>query len=60
MAVAPVLLDPEDARYPVDWFFDWVYHLHGHGRSVRSRTVAELLRPYLSERSARPGAGNDA
>ena len=45
--VAPVLLEPQDARYPIEWFFDWVYHLHGHGRSERSRTVAELLRPYL-------------
>jgi len=43
----PVLSTPASATYPVEDFYDWVYHLNRRGRTVRTERMIEELRPLL-------------
>ncbi len=45
---APILGTPEENTYPLEYFFDWVYHLTGEGREVRTAQVIERLRAALA------------
>jgi hypothetical protein len=41
----PLLSTPEDYVYPIDHFYDWVYHLNREGRQLRTAKVIEQIRP---------------
>ncbi|HEY2775880.1 MAG TPA: hypothetical protein VGK20_17695 [Candidatus Binatia bacterium] len=43
----PMLSTPEDYVYPLDYFYDWVYHLNRQGREIRTAEVIRQLRPAL-------------
>lgn len=45
-----VLIAPEQSTYPLNLFFDWVYHLNREGRERRAADLAELLRPLVATR----------
>jgi hypothetical protein len=36
---------PAASTYPVEYFYDWVYHLNRQGRTVRTERMIEDLRP---------------
>jgi len=44
----PVLARPADYAFPVDHFYDWVYHLNRHGREVRTDRVISDLETTIS------------
>ena len=42
------ILDPPSANvYPMELFFDWVYHLTGEGRARRTRDLVDKLSPLI-------------
>jgi hypothetical protein len=41
----PLLSTPEDHVYPLDHFYDWVYHLNREGRELRTEKVIEQIGP---------------
>jgi len=50
----PMLSTPADYVYPVEYFYDWVYHLNRTGRELRTSRVIDQLRPVVE--TARKGA----
>jgi hypothetical protein len=42
-----ILIEPEQGTYPLNLFFDWVYHLNAEGREVRTKDLIELLAPRI-------------
>ena len=46
----PLLSRPEDYVYPLDHFYDWVYHLNREGRDLRTTKVIEQIRPVVENR----------
>ncbi len=44
---APILGPPASHTYPIEYFFDWVYHLTGEGRDIRTADFVARLGPIL-------------
>jgi len=44
----PLLSTPEDYVFPIERFYDWVYHLDREGRQERTAKVIEQIRPVVS------------
>jgi hypothetical protein len=44
-----LLSRPEDYVYPLDHFYDWVYHLNREGRDLRTGKVIEQIRPVVGK-----------
>lgn len=53
----PMLSTPEDYVYPIEYFYDWVYHLNRDGRALRTAKVVDQLRPVVE--TARKGAAGN-
>jgi hypothetical protein len=48
----PLLSTPEDHVYPLEHFYDWVYHLNREGRDLRTAKVIEQIRPVAGKQPA--------
>jgi len=46
----PLLSAPVDYTFPIEDFYDWVYHLDRKGRQERTTRVLDDLRPVLDKR----------
>lgn len=46
----PVLAEPAGYAFPIEYFYDWVYHLNRRGREVRTQRVLADLGPVIPSR----------
>jgi hypothetical protein len=44
----PMPATPVDYVFPIDRFYDWVYHLDRQGRELRTDRVLKDLKPFLT------------
>jgi hypothetical protein len=52
----PLLSTPEDYVFPIENFYDWVYHLNREGRDLRTAKVIEQIRPVATPQAEAPRA----
>lgn len=45
----PIIGNPVEHTYPIDWFSDTVYHLNAEGRLARTEKIIEDLKRYRSQ-----------
>jgi len=53
----PMLSTPDDYVYPIELFYDWVYHLNREGRDLRTAKVIDQLRPVVEATGKQAEAG---
>ncbi len=46
---APILGTPQDHTYDLKYFFDWIYHLNGEGRELRTTQIIAWMREALKK-----------